>query len=152
MLAEIKEQMPSLAAAVVVSILAGIIMYALGYSALMYTEVLLLLETLMYVVQAGYSALKAIFLGIVVFGLLLAFLLPVLMVLWRQIQKRKRIVLPDASGPTSQPSSSTTDATIDAGYNFAPQSPQNSGSHPLTEAPDHQAGASVDGRPHPRPG
>lgn len=150
MLAEIKEQMPSLAAAVVVSILAGILMYALGYSALMYTEVLLLLETLMYVVQAGYSALKAIFLGIVVFGLLLAFLLPVLMVLWRQIQKRKQTVVPDASGP--QPSSSTTDATIDAGYNFAPQSPQNSGSHPLTEVPDHQADASVDERPHPRPG
>ncbi|WP_319798522.1 hypothetical protein [Nitrobacter sp.] len=150
MLAEIKEQMPSLAAAVVVSILAGIIMYALGYSALMYTEVLLLLETLMYVVQAGYSALKAIFLGIVVFGLLLAFLLPILMVLWRQIQKRKRTVLSDASGPTPQPSSGATDATTDA-YTFAPQSPQDSGSPPLTEAPDHQADASVDKRPHQRP-
>ena len=115
MLAEIKEQIPSLAAAVVVSILAGIVMYALGYSALMYAEVLLILETLMYVVQAGYSALKAIFLGIVVFGLLLALLLPVLMVLWRQVQKRKRNALSDASSPTPQPvRHGGRDAAIDA--------------------------------------
>ena len=63
MLAEIK--MPSLAAALVVSILSSIVMYALGYSAMMVAEVLLILETLKYVVIAGFSALKAILLGIV---------------------------------------------------------------------------------------
>ena len=87
--------------ALVVSILAGIVMYALGYSALMYAEVLLILETLMYVVQAGYSALKAIFLGIVVFGLLLALLLPVL-IAQRFIQK-KRDVPSAAQNPTTTP-------------------------------------------------
>lgn len=58
MLAEIK--MPSLAAALVVSILSSIVMYALGYSAMMVAEVVLILETLKYVVIAGFSALKAI--------------------------------------------------------------------------------------------
>jgi hypothetical protein len=108
MLAVIKERMPSLKAAVVMSILAAIIMYALGYPAMMIAELLLILETLKYVVIAGYSALKAIFLGIVVFGLLLALLLPVLMLILRQVQKEQNAPSV-ASSPTPQPSPNTAD-------------------------------------------
>jgi hypothetical protein len=50
--------------------------------------VLLILETLKYVVIAGFSALKAILLGIVVFGLLLALLLPGIIVLRRVLNKK----------------------------------------------------------------
>ena len=104
MLAEIK--MPSLAAALVVSILSSIVMYALGYSAMMVAEVLLNLETLKYVVIAGFSALKAIFLRIVVFGLLLGLLLPGLIVLRRVLNKKLA-----PSSPTPQPLSDTVDRT-----------------------------------------
>ena len=65
-------------------------------------EVLLILESLKYVVIAGFSALKAIFLGIVVFGLLL----PGLIVLRRVLNKKLA-----PSSPTPQPLSDTVDRT-----------------------------------------
>jgi hypothetical protein len=74
--------------AVVLSILAGWIMYALGYPAMVYGEVLLVLKVLMHLLLAVWSALKAILLGIVVFGLLLVFLSPVLIVL-RELRKKR---------------------------------------------------------------
>ena len=74
--------------AVVLSILVLWIMYAQDYPALAYGEVVLILETLMHLVLAVWSALKAILLGIVVFGLLFAFLLPVLIVL-RDLWKKR---------------------------------------------------------------
>jgi hypothetical protein len=110
MRADIKEQILSLVnlrlaavmlPAVVLSILAGMAMYALGYPTMVYMEVLLILETLMYLVLGVYSALKAIFYGIVVFGLLLALLLPVLIIL-RQIQKKRSVPLATSS-PTPTP-------------------------------------------------
>jgi hypothetical protein len=96
MQAETKEQILSiinrrlavLLPAVVLSILVLWIMYAQGYPALAYGEVVLILETLMHLVLAVWSALKAILLGIVVFGLLFAFLLPVLIVL-RDLWKKR---------------------------------------------------------------
>lgn len=106
-----KIKVPSLPTAVAVSILAAIVMYALGYPAMMISEILLILETLQYVVIAGYSALKTILLGIVVFGLLLGLLLPVLAVLRRRVQKEQNGPPSTVSSPTSQPSSSTVDAT-----------------------------------------
>jgi hypothetical protein len=108
--ADIKEQILSLVnlrlaavllPAVVLSILAGMAMYALGYPTMVYMEVLLILETLMYLVLGVYSALKAIFYGIVVFGLLLALLLPVWIIL-RQIQKQRNVPSA-ASSPTPTP-------------------------------------------------
>jgi hypothetical protein len=147
MLAKIK--MPSLAAAVVVSILSAMIMYALGYPAMLIAEVLLILETLKYVVIGGYTALKAIFLGIVVFGLLFALLLPVLILVRRQVQKEQNAPSA-ASSPTPQPSSDTVerDAAIDAADTFA----RVTGSEPhlMAEAPDPQADASGERLPHPR--
>jgi hypothetical protein len=110
MLAEIKEQILPLVnfrlvmvllPAVVLSILAGMLMYALGYPTMVYMEVLLILKTLMHLVLGIYSALKAIFFGIVVFGLLLVFLLPVLIVL-RQIRKQRN-ELSAVSTPTTTP-------------------------------------------------
>lgn len=95
--------------AVVLSILAGWIMYALGYPAMVYGEVLLILKTLMHLVLAVWSAVKAILLGIVVFGLLLVFLLPVLIVL-RELRK-KRNPPSDASSLAPQASSSTAAET-----------------------------------------
>lgn len=96
MQAETKEQILSiinrrlavLLPAVVLSILVLWIMYAQDYPALAYGEVVLILETLMHLVLAVWSALKAILLGIVVFGLLFAFLLPVLIVL-RDLWKKR---------------------------------------------------------------
>jgi hypothetical protein len=110
MRADIKEQILSLVnlrlaavllPAVVLSILAGMAMYSVGYPTMVYMEVLLILETLMHLVLGVYSALKAIFYGIVVFGLLLALLLPVWIIL-RQIQKQRNV--PSAtSSPTPTP-------------------------------------------------
>lgn len=96
MQAETKEQILSiinrrlavLLPAVVLSILVLWIMYTQDYPALAYGEVVLILETLMHLVLAVWSALKAILLGIVVFGLLFAFLLPVLIVL-RDLWKKR---------------------------------------------------------------
>ncbi|ABE63087.1 hypothetical protein Nham_2295 [Nitrobacter hamburgensis X14] len=117
MLADIKEQIFSimslrlaavLAPAVALSILAGMVMYALGYPAMVYVEVLLILKTLMHLVLVVWSALKAILYGIVVFGLLLALFLPVLIILWQIRKKRNE---PSAvSGPTPQPASNMADA------------------------------------------
>jgi hypothetical protein len=110
MLADIKEQILPLVnfrlvmvllPAVVLSILAGMLMYALGYPTMVYMEVLLILKTLMHLVLGIYSALKAIFFGIVVFGLLLVFLLPVLIIL-RQI-RNQRNELSAVSTPTTTP-------------------------------------------------
>jgi hypothetical protein len=110
MLADIKEQILPLVnfrlvmvllPAVVLSILAGMLMYALGYPTMVYMEVLLILKTLMHLVLGIYSALKAIFFGIVVFGLLLVFLLPVLIIL-RQIRKQRN-ELSAVSTPTTTP-------------------------------------------------
>ncbi|MEH6950385.1 hypothetical protein V4R08_03400 [Nitrobacter sp. NHB1] len=117
MLADIKEQVLSvmslrLAAvmvpAVVLSILAGMAMYALGYPTMVYVEVILVLKTLMHVVLVVWSALKAILYGIVVFGLLLVLFLPVLIIL-RQIRK-KRSEPSAVSSPTPQPESNMADA------------------------------------------
>jgi hypothetical protein len=117
MLADIKEQILSvlslrlvavvLLPAVVLSILAGMVMYALGYPAMVYAELAFILQTLMHLILGAYSALKAIVYGIVVFGLLLVFLLPVLIIL-RQIQK-KRNEPSVAPGPTPQPASDMAD-------------------------------------------
>jgi hypothetical protein len=117
MRADIKEQILSLVnlrlaavllPAVVLSILAGMAMYALGYPTMVYVEVLLILKTVMHLVLVVYSALKAILYGIVVFGLLLALFLPVLIILW---QIRKKQNEPSAvSSPTPQPASNMADA------------------------------------------
>lgn len=97
MQADVKKQMLSilnlrllalLVPALVLSILAAMVMYALGYFSMVYGEVVLVLTTLMHLLLAVWSALKAILLGIVVFGLLLAFFLPVLIVLWELRKKR----------------------------------------------------------------
>jgi hypothetical protein len=93
--------------AVVLSIFAAMIMYSLGYPSMVYGEVLLILKTLMHLILGVWSALNAILYGIVVFGLLLVFLLPVLIIL-REIQK-KRNEPPAASGSTPQPSSDIAD-------------------------------------------
>ena len=99
MQADIKEQILSiinlrlltiLLPAVVLSILAGWIMYALGYPAMVYGEVVLILKTLMHLLLAVWSAFKAVLLGIVVFGLLLVFLSPVLIVL-RELRKKRNL-------------------------------------------------------------
>ena len=87
--------------ALVLSILAGVVMYELGYPAMVFVELRLILETLMHLVLGAWSALKAIFYGIVVFGLLLALLLPVL-IAQRFIQK-KRDVPSAAQNPTTTP-------------------------------------------------
>jgi len=118
MQADVKKQMLSLLnfrllalllPALVLSILVGWIMYALGYPAMVYGEVLLILKTLMHLLLAVWSALKAILLGIVVFGLLLGFLLPVLIVL-RELRK-KRNLPSDTSSLALQPSSSAAGET-----------------------------------------
>jgi hypothetical protein len=118
MQADVKKQMLSilnlrllavLLPAVVLSILAGWIMYALGYPAMVYGEVLLVLKTLMHLLLAVWSALKAILLGIVVFGLLLVFLLPVLIVL-RELRKKQNPPS-DTSSLVPQTSSSTAEET-----------------------------------------
>ena len=75
-------------AAVVLSILALLIMYALGYPTMLLGEAYLIWATLMHVLLAVWSAVKAILYGIVVFGLLLVFLSPVLIVL-RELRKKQ---------------------------------------------------------------
>ncbi|GAB1716007.1 MAG: hypothetical protein NTAFB05_10490 [Nitrobacter sp.] len=116
MLTDIKEEVLSVLSlrlmmvvlpAVVLSILAGMVMYSLGYPSMVYGEVLLILKTLMYLILGVWSALKAILYGIVVFGLLLVLLLPVLIIL-REIQK-KRNEPPAVSDPPPQPSSDMAD-------------------------------------------
>lgn len=119
MLADIKEQILSvlslrlvavvLLPAAVLSILTGMLMYSLGYPAMVYAEVVFILKTLMHLILGLYSALMAVVYGIVVFGLLLIFLLPVLIIL-RQIQKKRNEPLA-VSDPTPQSSSSAADAT-----------------------------------------
>jgi hypothetical protein len=116
MLADIKDQVLSImslrlaaviAPAVVLSILAGMVMYALGYPTMVYVEVVLILKTVMHLVLVVWSALKAILYGIVVFGLLLALFLPVLIIL-RQIRKKRNE--PSAvSSPMPQPESNIAD-------------------------------------------
>lgn len=111
MQADVKKQMLSilnfrllalLLPALALSILAGMVMYALGYFSMLYSEVVLILTILMHLLLAVWSTLKAVLLGIVVFGLLLAFLLPVLIVLW---ELRKTRDLPsDGSILPPQPS------------------------------------------------
>ena len=85
-------------AAVVLSILALLIMYALGYPTMLLGEAYLIWATLMHVLLAVWSAVKAILYGIVVFGLLLAFLLPFLIAL--RLYQKKRNAPPAVSGPT----------------------------------------------------
>jgi len=116
MLADINDQVLSImslrlaaviAPAVVLSILAGMVMYALGYPTMVYVEVVLILKTVMHLVLVVWSALKAILYGIVVFGLLLALFLPVLIIL-RQIRKKRNE--PSAvSSPMPQPESNIAD-------------------------------------------
>lgn len=117
MLADIKEQILSvlslrllivLLPAAVLSILAGMAMYSLGYPTMVYGEVLLILQTLMHLILGAWSALMAIFYGIVVLGLLLVFLLPALIIL-REIQKKRNEPSAD-SNPTPQPSPTMADA------------------------------------------
>ena len=116
MLTEIKEEILSVLSlrlmvivlpAVILSILAAMAMYSLGYPSMVYGEVLLVLKTLMHLILGVWSALKAILYGIVVFGLLLVFLLPLLIIL-REIQK-KRNEPPAALGPTPQSPSDMSD-------------------------------------------
>ncbi len=85
-------------AAVVLSILALLIMYALGYPTMLLGEAYLIWATLMHVLLAVWSAVKAILYGIVVFGLLLAFLLPFLIAL--RLYQKKRNAPPAVSSPT----------------------------------------------------
>ncbi|EAQ37024.1 hypothetical protein NB311A_07738 [Nitrobacter sp. Nb-311A] len=118
MQADVKKQMLSLLnfrllalllPALALSILAGMVMYALGYFSMVYGEVVLVLKILMHLLLAVWSAVKAILLGIVVFGLLLVFLSPVLIVLWEL--RKKQNPPSDASSLTSHPSSSTAAET-----------------------------------------
>jgi hypothetical protein len=95
--------------AVILSILAAMAMYSLGYPSMVYGEVVLVLKTLMHLMLGVWSALKAILYGIVVFGLLLVFLLPVLIIL-REIQK-KRNEPSAASDSVVHSSSNMADAT-----------------------------------------
>ena len=108
MLADAKKQIDSLIslklvgvmlAAVVVAILAALIMYALGYPSMLVGEVRLIFETLMHLVLAVWSAVKAILYGIVVFGLLLAFLSPFLIGL--RVYQKKRNTPPSVPNPTT---------------------------------------------------
>ena len=85
-------------AAVVLSILALLIMYALGYPTMLLGEAYLIWATLMHVLLEVWSAVKAILYGIVVFGLLLAFLLPFLIAL--RLYQKKRNAPPAVSSPT----------------------------------------------------
>lgn len=107
MQADVKKQMLSilnfrllalLVPALALSILAGMVMYALGYFSMVYGEVVLVLKILMHLLLAVWSALKAILLGIVVFGLLLVFLSPVLIVLW-ELRKTRNLPSDDAILP-----------------------------------------------------
>jgi hypothetical protein len=84
-------------AAVVLSILALMIMHALGYPTMLLGEVYLIWATLMHLVLAVWSAIEAIVFGIVVFGLLLAFLLPFLIAL--RLYQKKRNTPPAVSSP-----------------------------------------------------
>lgn len=118
MQADLKKQMLSilnfrllalLLPALALSILAGMVMYALGYFSMVYGEVVLVLKVLMHLLLAVWSALKAILLGIVVFGLLLVFLSPVLIVLW-ELRKTRNLPSDDAILPP-QPSSGVAGET-----------------------------------------
>lgn len=93
-------------AAVVLSILALLIMYALGYPTMLLGEVHLIWATLMHLVLAVWSAILAILFGIVVFGLLLIFLLPFLIGL--RLYQKKRNGPSAISSPTT-PQSPTAD-------------------------------------------
>ena len=116
MLADVKKYIDSLVslklvgvmlAAVVLSLVALLIMYALGYPAMLLEEVYLIWATLMHLVLAVWSAIEAIVFGIIVFGLLLAFLLPFLIGL-RLYQKKRNAPPPAVSNPTP-PQSPATD-------------------------------------------
>ena len=94
-------------AAVVLSILALLIMYALGYPTMLLGEAYLIWATLMHVLLAVWSAVKAILYGIVVFGLLLAFLLPFLIGL--RLYQKKRNAPPPAVSNSTPPQSPAAD-------------------------------------------
>ncbi|MBU6461841.1 MAG: hypothetical protein KGL35_22535 [Bradyrhizobium sp.] len=109
MLADIKKQIDSqlslkmvgvLLAAVVLSIVALMIMYALGYPAMLLGEMHLIWATLMHLVLAIWSAIEAILFGIIVFGLLIAFLLPFFLAY--RIYQKKRNAPPSVSNPPPQ--------------------------------------------------
>ena len=85
--------------ALVLSILAGWVMYLLGYPMMVLVEIRLIVETLMHLVLGAWSALKAFFYGIVVFGLFLALLLPILIA--QRLMQKKRNVPSAASNPTT---------------------------------------------------
>ena len=116
MLADVKKYIDSLVnlklvgvmlAAVVLSILALLIMYALGYPTMLLGEAYLIWATLMHVLLAVWSAVKAILYGIVVFGLLLAFLLPFLIGL--RLYQKKRNAPPPAVSNSTPPQSPAAD-------------------------------------------
>ena len=116
MLADIKKYIDSLVnlklvgvmlAAVVLSIVALMIMYALGYPAMLLGEVHLIWATLMHLVLAVWSAVEAILFGIIVFGLLLAFLLPFLIGL--RLYQKKRNAPPPAVSNSTPPQSPAAD-------------------------------------------
>jgi hypothetical protein len=97
MLSDIKEQVLSVMSlrlmavvlpAIVLSILTAMAMYQMGFPAMVYGEVVLILTTLMHVVLGIWSALNAVLFGIVIGGLLFALLLPALIV-FREIQKKR---------------------------------------------------------------
>ncbi|MEO6382458.1 MAG: hypothetical protein ABI146_05760 [Nitrobacter sp.] len=85
--------------ALVLSILAGWVMYLLGYPMMVLVEIRLIVETLMHLVLGAWSALKAFFYGIVVFGLFLALLLPILIA--QRLMQKKRNVPSAVSNPTT---------------------------------------------------
>jgi hypothetical protein len=108
MLADTKKQILSLVnlrvmavmlPALVLSVLAGWVMYLLGYPMMVLVEIRLIVETLMHLVLGAWSALKAIVYGIVVFGLFLALLLPVLIA--QRLMQKKRNLPSAASNPTT---------------------------------------------------
>jgi hypothetical protein len=116
MLADIKKYIDSLVnlklvgvmlAAVVVSIVALMIMYALGYPGMLVGEVHLIWATLMHLVLAVWSVIEAILFGIIVFGLLLAFLLPFLIGL--RLYQKKRNAPPPAVSNSTPPQSPAAD-------------------------------------------
>ncbi len=110
MLADTKKQILSLVnlrvmavmlPALVLSSTGRMVMYVLGYPMMVLVEMRLIVETLMHLVLGAWSALKAIVYGIVVFGLLLALLLPVLIA--QRLMQKKRDLPSAASNPTTTP-------------------------------------------------
>ena len=85
--------------ALVLSILAGWVMYLLGYPMMVLVEIRLIVETLMHLVLGAWSALKAFFYGIVVFGLFLALLLPIFIA--QRLMQKKQNVPSTASNPAA---------------------------------------------------